>query len=443
MIAFLLNVSTWPIMAWHTIDGLFLGISALWLALRTASSSRWAHAQWTAVWLMAGSAPLIKQGFAVVPVLVVLLVSLTGRARGLLYLPVAIVPGVLYLVLTRDTPGGLGGQLYSGSLAELRQPAETLLATEQSSAGILAVVAVAVSFALVTWVRRGPSLVAFTAAVIAIGPILYAVSRDLGGIYGVWPWIATITLIASTVLTITRLDLVASAAGLLGLAYATAASWGVTNPGLIAGAMVAGGLGLLAYRRQQAAAEVESPPPPGFSLATMLILAICALIVLPARASAPYRDVPRSGMSASVDDPRLALIRMSPQTAAYIDALRDCLARYPATTVAVLPDGAGLYPLLGLRNPFDSDWWWTDERSGDHEQRVAATVAQLNASDDWLVLFQSFDLAYLAGLSPDQVRTPGEPFSFVPGDIQILQRLHGRPVQCGSLTGVYRPRGSA
>ncbi len=441
MIAFLLNVSTWPIMAWHTIDGLFLGITALWLAGRTAPSSRWAHAQWTAVWLLAGAAPLVKQGFAVVPILVVLLVSLTGRVRILLYLPVALVPGVLYLGLTRETPGGLRGQLYSGSLTELLQPAQTLLTGVQSALGLLAVVAVAASFALVTWVRKGPSPVAFLATMIAVGPILYAVSGAGGSFSGTWPWIATIALTVAAMLSLARLDLVAGAAGLLGLGYAAAASWGVTNPGLISGSMVAGTLALLACRRQQAAVETESAPPPGFSLATMLILALCALIVLPARAQAPYRDVPRSGMSASADEPRLALIRMSPQTAAYIDELRDCLIRHPATKVAVLPDGAGLYPLLGVRNPFDSDWWLPGERTNDHEQRVSATVAQLNASDDWLVLFQSFDLSDLPGLSAAQATAPGAPFSFVPEDAEILERLEGRPVECGSLSGVYRPRG--
>lgn len=442
MIAFILNASSWPIMAWHTIDGLFLGLTALWLSQRESPASGWRHAQWVSVWLLAGSAPLMKQGFAVIPLLLAVLLWATHRVWGLVYVPVVLIPGALYLTITRDTPGGLRNQLYSGTLAEALQPTQDFLGALLSSNGLIAVIAVVIAFALARWAPAGSWFIVLTTTALVALPVLWAAFEEKAWYAGDWPWIAAIVLVTATVLSVPMLESAVKALCIILLAYATALSWGVTTPGLMAGTMVSAAMILVAAQYLAHQSEAVTPPA-GFLVAAVGVLVLGTLLILPARAASPYRDVPRSAMSASVDEPRFALIQMSPQTAAYVNEVRRCLARYPASKVAVLPDDPGQYPLLGVRNPFHSDRWVAAERAGDHEERVAATVAELNASDDWIVLFQSFDLALLPTLSPDQVTAAGEPFAYSSDDLALLESLSGQPLRCGSLSGVYRPPGAS
>ena len=133
---------------------------------------------------------------------------------------------------------------------------------------------------------------------------------------------------------------------------------------------------------------------------------------------------------------------MSETSAAYVDSVGRCLAKYPADKVAVLPDGPGLYPFLGLQNPFDSDWWLGSERVPDKGARDSKTVDELNRTSNWLVLVQSYFVFDLATMKVADVSKVSKPFFHDGQDLQIMDALQGEDIVCDSFTGKYRPRGS-
>ena len=182
---------------------------------------------------------------------------------------------------------------------------------------------------------------------------------------------------------------------------------------------------------------------PRVQFVTITPLLILSLLVVSLsseiRFKTTYAELPRAGLTSSVNDPKFALIKMSPQTSKYINNLRSCLRSHPAANVAVLPDGPGLYPLLDMNNPFESDWWLPAEKSRDHEARVNETIDKLNSGGDWLVLFQSYSLFTLSKMRITNVNTLSHPFSYVSGDTRVLEKLKGMEVKCGSLSGKYMP----
>jgi hypothetical protein len=161
-----------------------------------------------------------------------------------------------------------------------------------------------------------------------------------------------------------------------------------------------------------------------------------------ARDRTTYLGPSRELLIASVEYPQFKFVKMSAASAAYVDSVGRCLAKYPADKVAVLPDGPGLYPFFGLQNPFDSDWWFGAERVPDKSARDLETVDELNGSSSWLVLVQSYFVFDLATMKVEGVSKISNPFFHDVRDIQILNALQGEDVLCDSFTGKYRPRGS-
>jgi hypothetical protein len=133
---------------------------------------------------------------------------------------------------------------------------------------------------------------------------------------------------------------------------------------------------------------------------------------------------------------------MSKNTAEYLNSIQFCLAQYPAETLVVLPDGPGLYPLFNNENPFDSDWWFGNERVSDKEQRDLATVQELNDRDDWLVLVQSYFVFDLTKIPVEYVRLKGDMFFHDSADSKVFDSLEGDLVACNSFTGKYKPNGT-
>ena len=441
-IAFLVNAGVWPITQFRVIDGIFVGVTALWLVGRQAGSPGGMRAQWVAMWLLAGLAPLMKQGFALVPVLVAALVVVHRRSQAWRYAPLVAVPPLLYLLWSG--PSAIG-QLYAGSSGELLVPVQAALATVQGPAGLLTLVLVGLACVLVLAGPGSGQVNAVLAGLLVSAPILWTAYQERGiGLAGSWAYLSAIVLAAVAVVTVRDLGRASVVVALLLMGFAASMSWNAPAPSLLGGTLLAASLLLLAGAASPAAEPLGRTR--GLTVLAGAVLAASLAVSTAARAGATYLDSPRAELTQAVDHPQFALVRMSAQSAAYVDALRSCLHRYPASRVAVLPDNPGLYPLLGLRNPFDMDWWLPQERTEDQAARIDATVAELNREDDWLVLFQSYPLMFtLPSLTVDQVNSPGSPFAYEPSDTRILDDLTGTPVQCGSLTGKYRttdaPRG--
>ena len=434
-IAFLLAVGTWPLMAWHTIDGIFIGVTVLWLAMREAPRSRWRHVQWGGLWLLAGFAPLVKQGFVIVPVLAAMVLIAQRRWAALRYAPVGAVPGALYLLFTAATPGGLLRQLYSGSARELLRPLKTLMYTVIGTNGLIVLVGVVAAVLLLRLGRRPRGINVALAIGLVTGPTLLLGRAESFSLGGSLPYVAVITVLALAGLLVRDVRRLAVVVALLGLAYSASMSWGVPAPSLLVGPLVVCAIMLVLEEGTTLSSGLLDRR--AVLAAVLVLVVLVTVLVLQARSKFTYAELPRAGLSATVDDPRFAFILMSPQSSAYVEGVKQCIARHPASDVAVLPDGPGLYPLLGIHNPFEIDWWLNAEQSPDHPGRVDATIDALNARGDWLVLVQSYSLFELPKLALDEVDDRGRPFAYTAADKAILDRLNGESVECGSLSGEY------
>jgi hypothetical protein len=432
-IAFLLNVGVWPLMQWHSLDGLFLGLGAVWLASRPAG--RWVSdpIRWTAVWLLAGVAPLMKQGFLVVPVLVAAIAWRSGRRGAFGYAPLLVVPGLLYGLWVG--PVALQ-QLHGGTSQELLEPIGSLVAVAVAPQGLFAVLLVVLALVGIRSARPASMLTFVIGGLALVSPTLLMAYQESLALSGTWPYVATLTLIVMIALTVRQVDVALSAGALLVMGFAVSMSWGVPGPGLLAGSYLAAAL-LLFWRRVTQEAPQQHQKPMALTPLLMCVLAAVLALVVDARATSVYREGPAEVLTASFDAPQFAWIRMSSQTAAYLGEVQECLDSYPASHTALLPDNPGLYPLLGLRNPFHVDWWLPAERTTDHSARTARAVSRLNEDGDWLVLFQSFDASKLSMMRPNAVGLSGSPYAHAEDDRGVLRDLEGEAVTCGPFTGEY------
>lgn len=451
IVAFMLNTGVWPMMAWHTVDGIFLGITALWLARRAtggdAGESGPPQPNGTrarlmiAAWLLAGAAPLVKQGFVVVPLLVALIVVVDRRARSLLWAPLMAVPWLAYLAAAGWRLDVIRAQLYSGSSGELTKPLSLLLDLVGDPLGLGTIVAAALACWL-AWSGRTRPITRVIAAVLVMAPTVVIGAVESYAMAGVlWPFLAVLSLMVVAVWLVGRWRDVAVVVALLGLAFAATASWGVPNPGLLAGSMAAAAGGLLVIGRDPVG---DAPGAIGHGRAVTRVLLVFAVLVsgavINARSDNVYREGSRSELTVRSGLPALAGVRLSPQTAAFTDGLRACVDRADVDTVAVIPGGPGLYPLLRMTSPFDLDWWLPVEYPPDIRSRTLADISRLNGEAGWLVLFQTYDLARLNDVPLTQLdRRLRQVVPFGAEVAGVFDALEGQPINCGSLAGEYRP----
>jgi len=435
-ISFLLNVGTWPVMAWHTVDGIFLAASALWLATLTYQKPFPLVLQWSGVWLLAGFAVLVKQPFLVVPILVSLLI--TGRTwkPALGTLPLALVGPTFYFVLFGGLDGQLLPQLYSGSGQELFQPLRALVSALFTAAGLFAIFAVVASVVLSRLMKKTAPILQVVPGLAAGAFGLLVAHYELMPIKGLWPFIVTLMFVVASFLTARRLRERLFAASTLGLGFAASLSWGVPAPSLLAGSYLA----LTVYLILNLSREKRDNDD-GWSFSTgVALLATAAVLVSGyAREANVYREPSKSQLLAEVRHPNFAGIRVSPQSASYVESVMRCSRNYPAQRMAVIPDNPGLYPLLGLKNPFPVDWWLREEQPADHSERVRQVVEGLNIERGYLVLFQTFSAQYLSDMSKSEIQNPDKIFVYNEADSLILSSLEGSKVACASFVGKYEP----
>lgn len=431
-IAFMLNIGTWPVMAWHTIDGVFLGITALWAVAMADGSSR-PKPWWALAWLLAGAAPLIKQGFVVVPLLVAGLMLLSGQRRGLWWVPVALLPPLGYLAAARWQVRTVVDQVYAGQSSEALAPLEALVAVVASPDGWLTTGCALLGLVLALSVRPGQLgavLRAIAVALVATPTLLIGHQEGFAMLTApesadgavVWPFVATWTLVVVSFAMLSVWPRWASLGALVGLGLAVSASWGVPNPGLFAGSLLVAALVTVVAPRRPTDSTAVHPGMgnSAFSYLPVVALAVVFIVtsvgVLAARADNVYRQGPRGGITESVDVPGLRGITMTAESAAFLDQIRRCQDQTLTTRGAVIPEGPAVYPLLRMQPVFDIDWWLPGEIPADIAARTAEDATRLNGQDDWLVLS-----------TPEAAGT--------------WSGLEGQPISCGSLVGVYRPGG--
>jgi hypothetical protein len=223
-------------------------------------------------------------------------------------------------------------------------------------------------------------------------------------------------------------------------AWMASLSLGYSTPSLVAGT-------LFVFVVEKTLTSLNA----GSARSRRLLVAAFTLIGLPlflwtldvARSERNYFDVPKrhqiADLSAVDDD--LRWIRTGPTTYRYLAAAAECIERYPARRVAILPDNAALYPVLDLENPFSTDWMIHYETRGAINL-LLADAEDINERGDFLVLFQTtraYVLPFegLPSAEPDSVADPygGEDILVT----RIQETLKGRHIACGPFVGEYAP----
>ncbi|HVK22967.1 MAG TPA: hypothetical protein VM677_16540 [Actinokineospora sp.] len=453
--ATLLNMNVFPLMAWHTIDGIMLTAVGWWAVdsgLRVGSTPR----RLLGLALL-GFAVMTKQSFMfAVPVGLLLVVahpaaraSAGPRERrwwgrlGIDLVALGLVPVGYFALVT--VAGGLPAaiaQLTGGTgtwgdrfidLWNTAGPRDTVL---------LAVVCALVGAVLTLVARARPWLPGIPASVIAACALYTVVD---GGLAGAGNWAVTLTwlLVCAAVLHGAvhralpwRPLLVAL------LAYMAALSWGYPSPTLMGGTLT---LSVLAVAYD--VLPRWSPAIPRRA-ATVVSAAVAAALVVgtgvavaDAHDRAPYADQPQGALTVDLGSisPELRFVRTTPEVARYVGQIKDCLDRHPAGQVAILPDNPFAYPVFGLRSPFPMDWPLTLELVADARDRMLTAATDLDARGDYLVLFQTVrahDLT-LGARAPESIAPTTPIAAYGPLEGQINARLTGARITCGSFHGVW------
>jgi hypothetical protein len=459
--ASLVNLHCFPLMAWYTIDGLVF--AAVGLVLIETGCRRARRPLVDLGLLCTGIAAITKQSFFAVPLLGLVRIALDHRpGTGGAWLGtiartglIAAAPGVAYVAWV----GALGG--FSEMVAQLGGAAPvwgarlvSILHDESTRSPMIHLFAMfALPLIALSFRRRGSSAstrswflgplgaavlrtwISFVVIRLTLGQQLAPYPASLWGVQLVW--LLAVVVLWQTISghRATRWPLIA----LLAMGWMTMLSWGWDVPDLVAGSVA---LGIL----QAVWRETDLSSPPLRALAVPLALAAAVAFALTAstfrvaRSQFPYRDRPAPELTATLAavSPSLGGIRTNRITARYLAELVECIRRFPASTVAVIPDNVWVYPALRLRSPFPILWFLPAEIAGVHN-RVLASASKLGHVGDYLVLFQTFK-ARLLPLQDDLEPATAQSRPYVYGSrlgAEILRRLSGVPLRCGTFVGKY------
>lgn len=331
----LLSAHTFPVMAWHTIDGMLFGT----LAVVAVKSGRFRTG-----FLLAGCAALCRHNFGVFAPL--LLLAVGGPVRSWFVAGAcSLLPVATYIGLVAALGGGRDFlvQIFSTQGA-FRQAAldEFITRPEFGAAAVVGLgaglagrrfpvapplLAAAIAAVLVVQLWRGP------AAFIGAGLLLAgaAAGAALGG----------------------GRDRLIHVAG-LGLAWAATISIGYNHPGLSAGLLF-----ILLVRAAIATDVARLQAPRALAVLAAVALATTVALVR-ARLEFPYRDLPARDLPWAVGEalPGGSGLRTHSRTIATLAELRMLAMEREAAgrTYAVLTDNAAHWIRSGQRNPLPCDW---------------------------------------------------------------------------------------
>jgi hypothetical protein len=451
--AVLVNLNSFPLMAWYTVDGLLL-IASGYLVIDRGVRHR--SIRVTGIgFLLLGTAALTKQSFAPGPVfgwlLLVPWLSEFGwgaRLRNLVVTGVLASLPTVGFVAAISVVGGFtalrtqllgAGLVYGRSLVAAWSPRHDLLVLGP------VVVAATILLAVIQLSKQRPEAVpgivalgsraVLTALVIGL-PLIdrLGLARNDWGIRVFW--VAIVTVVAHSYFQ-RRLDMVGIA--IVGAAWMASLSYGYAWPNLVGGSMV-----LYVIHRAWVGIKL-SDLQRNFRVAAMALALLAAVMVgsvfITTRLQSVYLDRPANQLTASLNGTSAAFggIRTNPETASYLAQMAACVRAYPARRVAILPENAAMYVALSLNNPFPTDWLWPGDYNGS-EARILATTDTLNRDGDYLVLFQTIGEPELVSGAPLPQATLASPIhTYSPLTSEIYDRLAGRHTTCGTFLVIYSP----
>ena len=451
-IAFVVDLHTFPLMAWYTIDGILLSLGGLVLVRAEGAGTR---RRWLGL-LLCGVALTTKQSFFFAPVAATFIVAWPClRIGGGVFVRrfissalISAIPGVVMVgvLLALGAGPAMRTQLLNAGQVDW-------LAVLGPSAfwAIPLVGAVVVALLVERLTRKTQTSV--VAAARRVSPLLLvaaAVVILIGGglsIDGDWGNRLVIVLLAyvavSAALT-RRRDVDAEL--VLVIAWMASLSWGYAVADLAAGGIVL----TIAWRAWTLVGTHVR-----FDARTRAVLGASALVValvavvwgVHARQTDVYRDQPAAQLTANLSTvaPGLAGLMSTPMTLRYLDDLQACVREHPATSVAVLPDNPSLYMLMGWHDPFPIDWMLPGDSAGS-EARLVQSARTLNAKGDYLVLFETFPVSELAALTPasytalaaEVAANPDMKLPYTTGVLQqIRDQFTGGSFACATFIAVY------
>ncbi|MBP2321647.1 hypothetical protein JOF56_002032 [Kibdelosporangium banguiense] len=458
--ASLVNLHLFTLMAWHTIDGLMLTAVGWWmLDAGLRSQNPWQRRIGLA---LLGFAVITKQSFALaVPIgFLILFLHPDARKQAKSWLRVLIdllclgsVP-ILYFG-TVAAAGGLGEAILQLTSAKGAY-GESLIWFWQNDFSVI------FDQAQIDW-RRAVLGVFGVSLLLGVLWLL----RDRIGVAGVWLRIlAAAGGVAITVYSLADTELsypptwaikiawIFAAAIVLDavvhkyfpwrplllvvLAYSASLSWGYDYPALLGGTLVIATLEILL----SAVPEVRIVPRVVTALAGVVALAAASFALVTAHDRSVTADQPHDKLTVDLGSvlPEMSGIRTSPITATYVRQIKDCVAKYPADNVAVLPHNSFVYPVMKLHNPFPLDWPLDAELVADAIPRTDAAIDNLNRDGHYLVIFQTLEIDALRKGVPVPASVPLDaeiaPTSSVAVRL-IKDRLTGERITCGSFVGVW------
>ncbi len=448
--ATLVNMHTFPLIPFYTIDGLVLVGAGFVLIDRAIASDSVMPA--TAGALALGAVVTVKQSFWFAPILGVVWVLLASRRGGRIRraLPrmilVASMPAIAYVCFVAA----------GGGLSEMRAQltnaspvwGETLVdpfRVEGWPFFVLRLAAISALYLAIlgsSALRKSKGELPIEHRVIDVTLRLtltylilsLALAEDLGYNRN---WSERLFWCAFAVIalrSIVRRQLDVAGAVVVSTAWMVALSWGAPTPGLLGGTVAL----YVIYRTWQDARLPVSLRSQSFVLAGVAAaLFFVAHVFATVRLDSEY-GVPVASMTYELGSIATTLrgVRADPANASYLKDVVNCRDQYPARSVGVIPEGALAYPTLGLTNPFPIDWFWHDDYRGAGRERLLEATEELARRGDYLVLFQTQPLG-----RPDLAR-PGTiaPFYSDPALAdEIRARLVGPEFQCGQFVAVYRP----
>lgn len=449
VVIFGLNLHNFPLMSWHTIDGVMFCVLGTWLL--TKDTRKHKTLVLVSAALIIGYTPLIKQSFAPMLLVGALMIIFNQepikiRLRALTAIA---LPGLFY-GLWLIQAGALDSairQLTGGTIPAI----STVWGDRSFITNILLCLTVLFSITSLT-LNNQCSLAEsriwqYSRFALSFSLTAYACRIVLNGDLELTNWASPLLILAcaAILLTITsdkRLPI--GQIVIVSIATMITLSWGYPNPNLLSGGLLV----IIAYPlvicvitfTKQIQVDDFFKRLAGITTALVVLSSSTAMWVWieSTRESSVYRDLPFKLQTESLSQysPKLAGVRSNKQLAQYLGDVKNCLQKHKTENLAVLPDGAILPVIFEKRNPLRIDWWTPSELVVEPRPLFLDNLLP----EEYLILFQSFSMPSVAGTqSLPTAINPDSIFSYYENSMKTLfEEIPGDIVYCGSLIGKYR-----
>ena len=362
ILVFIATAHYFPLMAWHTIDGVCATCVGVALVRTRGGRARMLG------YVLIGFSCICKQSFVVSAA--VAFVALGGH-RALRHGVAVVAPGALYVLVL-----GLAGGL-SDAVQQLTMSSGPLLAgMYETYVGINSLVGIILGILVVVVDRWAGAGAGRWVRALVLAPVFCGlVVRVLHGPRPLAFPMYSFTLVAYLAVAVIGQRgeprrLIALA---LGLGVAVSLSHGYLTPALASGLLV------IAVTLPRSDRLLDGLLPDA-ALIGLTALAVAAFITV--RTQYIYQDDARH-LTADLDAtlPGGRLIRTNERTHAFLADLRRTSDALTARgrRYAIVPDAAGWWAFAAQRNPLDVDWWIDVELGFDHPALVHRALNALEA----------------------------------------------------------------